>query len=313
MAPKEVSVATPQWTNGASCQNGHAGTATDDCTTAVWAECAAAGSTACDTYATCVAVASAAKETLGDSCKDHDPTFGLACSQPKPGSQKVPATLSPQGVPWPEEVVWKGRGYGVYPFWSFGATPVSDITVGADITTHWSSSKNAELLEHAKCQMNLVGYGGGDVPCKHLFLGEIAYFYSTDEQFCCISGNKNNRQGFGPLTAPQRNWTQTLSYQGVGQLKTNFYDGPVKNYTLAFTFPPFNFWYYTDMEDRPIEQGEGCQVMPRTTNCNGPTYLWHDYDPANFNATAIPWSVFDVPSVCSSLDASASASYCLFP
>ena len=31
--------------------------------------------------------------------------------------------------------------------------------------------------------------------------------------------------------------------------------------------------YYTDMDDRPVEQGEGCQVMPRTDNCAGPTYL----------------------------------------
>jgi hypothetical protein len=62
------------------------------------------------------------------------------------------------------------------------------------------------------------------------------------------------------------------------------------------------------MNDRPIEQGEGCQVMPRTANCAGPTYLWHDYNPNSFNATTIPWSVFDVPSVCAG-----TTNYCLFP
>ena len=69
---------------------------------------------------------------------------------------------------------------------------------------HVATNKQSDL------QMNLVGYGGGNVPCKHLFLGEIAYFYTSDEKFCCLSGGKTNRQGFGPLTAPQRNWTRTL-------------------------------------------------------------------------------------------------------
>ena len=92
--------------------------------------------------------------------------------------------------------MWKGRGFGVYPFWAHDATAVSDITVGADITTHWSSTKNAELFEHNKCQMDLVGSTAGNVPCKHLFLGEIAYFYTADESFCCLSGNKQSRQGF---------------------------------------------------------------------------------------------------------------------
>jgi hypothetical protein len=73
--------------------------------------------------------------------------------------------------------------------------------------------------------MNLVGYTGGNVACKHLFLGEIAYFYTASEDFCCLSGNKQSRQGFGALTAPQRNWTQTLAYQGVGHLQTPYYDG----------------------------------------------------------------------------------------
>ena len=190
--------------------------------------------------------AAKAASSLEGVCNATDPTYTLACEQAKPGSRATPATLSPQGKPWPAEVVWQGRGYGVYPFWAHDATPKSDITVGAGITTHWSSTKNAELFEHDSCQMNLVGYHGGlgkAVPCKHLFLGERAFFYTTDEKFCCISGDKSKRQGFGPLTAPQRNWTQTLAYGGTGHLKTPFYEGEVKNYTLAFDFPPFVFWY----------------------------------------------------------------------
>ena len=62
------------------------------------------------------------------------------------------------------------------------------------------------------------------------------------------------------------------------------------------------------MDDRPVEQGEGCQVMPRTTDCAGPTYLWHNYDPDNFNATELDWDVFTVPDVCQE-----TTEYCLFP
>ena len=56
------------------------------------------------------------------------------------------------------------------------------------------------------------------------------------------------------------------------------------------------------MDDRPVEQGGGCQVMLRTTDCTGPTYLWYSYDPndhANdFNATELDWDVLTVPDVC---------------
>ena len=62
------------------------------------------------------------------------------------------------------------------------------------------------------------------------------------------------------------------------------------------------------MNDRPIKQGEGCQIMPRTRFCNGPTYLWHNYDPANFNATTLSWQVFKVPPICHG-----TTNYCLFP
>lgn len=181
---------------------------------------------------------------------------------------------------------------------------------GHDIRSHWSSTKNAELFEHAKCQMDLVGYTGTQyAACKHLMIGEYAWFYTASEDFCCLSGDKQSRQGFGPLTAPQRNWTQALPYVGTAQHKTLYYDGQIKNYSLSFTAgPPFKFWYYTDMEDRPIEQGEGCQIMPRTGNCNGPTYLWHNYNPAMFNTTTLDWSVFTVPNVCQG-----TTNYCLFP
>jgi hypothetical protein len=145
-APAEAADEVPQAAARATCQNGHAGYQQDRCTAAVGAVCAAAGDSACTSYGTCLTTANASRASLEAACADHDPDFAYACTQPLSGPEKTPTVLSPQAQPWPEEVVWAGRGYGVYPFWSHLATPVSDITVGADIRTHWSSTKNAELV-----------------------------------------------------------------------------------------------------------------------------------------------------------------------
>ena len=48
--------------------------------------------------------------------------------------------------------------------------------------------------------------------------------------------------------------------------------------------------------------------MPRTAKCNGPSYLWHNYDPSNFTEATLSWDVFRVPDVCLS-----TSKYCLFP
>ena len=55
----------------------------------------------------------------------------------------------------------------------------------------------------------------------------------------------------------------------------------------------------TDMDDKPIEQGEGGCVAPRW--CGGPPkYLFHQYNPATFLNTSLDASVFEVPAVCKS-------------
>jgi hypothetical protein len=60
----------------------------------------------------------------------------------------------------------------------------------------------------------------------------------------------------------------------------------------------FWFWYVTDMNDRPIEQGEGPGV-PRSFNGQGPPhYLFHQYDPPTFKPAALAASVFVVPEIC---------------
>ena len=67
--------------------------------------------------------------------------------------------------------------------------------------------------------------------------------------------------------------------------------------------------YYTDLNDKPIEQGEGCQVMPRTSACQGGgTYLYHNYDPDSWTETTIDASTFEIPSVCKT-----STNKCMYP
>jgi len=81
--------------------------------------------------------------------------------------------------------------------------------------------------------------------------------------------------------------------------ESGYYQGKVKNYTMHLSNPAnFWFWYITDMDDRPIEQGEGaCAMMPR--GCGGPPhYLFHQYDPKTFKPFEISPATFEVPVIC---------------
>jgi hypothetical protein len=67
--------------------------------------------------------------------------------------------------------------------------------------------------------------------------------------------------------------------------------------------------YLTKPDGTPIEQGEGCQIMPRTSKCStGGSYLYHNYDPDSWESTEPDASIFDVPSVCTQ-----STKTCYFP
>jgi len=106
------------------------------------------------------------------------------------------------------------------------------------------------------------------------------------------------------LTAVQYDWMKDMTLQGTTDgYEGTYYSGKVKNYTMDCSggCGPGNFyiWYLTDMNDKPIEQGEGCQVMPRTSSCTtGGSYLFHQYNPATWKETTLDASVFAVPDVC---------------
>lgn len=82
------------------------------------------------------------------------------------------------------------------------------------------------------------------------------------------------------------------------------YTGKAKKYSMHLSNPSnFYFWYVTDMNDRPLEQGEGpCDMYDQwgTRNyCSGPPkMLFHQYHTDTFKSTTIDPEVFALPDVC---------------
>lgn len=228
---------------------------------------------------------------------------------------------------WPEEVQWNGTGHGKYPFW-VGANGCSKSP--AAIQTSWSQTKQSEKFVHSSCDLSTVG-GPASGPCTHLFVEWGAWMYTPDESFCCISGCGNTPSARAapansssllfppascssgnaqPLTAPQSDFMKTFTYNGVSDNYVGtYYSGKVKNYTMgALSTRPFigAFWYFTDLDDNPIEQGEGPQVWPRDICNQGASYVYHEY--GQFAKASLDASVFDVPAVCKT-----TTTTCMFP
>jgi len=206
-----------------------------------------------------------------------------------------------EGFPkWPSEVEYNASGYGPYPFWTAGGGSGGSLTDGAPIHTRWSSVLNAERLDHnGDCSLSGMGWKK-DAPCTHLFLStKYAYLFDQEQTHCCISSDPDY---VCALTASPRDLTSLFNYDGVVDdyvSESGYYSGSVKKYSMHLTTPSkFWFWYVTDMDDKPIEQGEGaCSMMPR--GCSGPPkYLFHQYNPDTFKETTLDPEVFAVPEVC---------------
>lgn len=210
-----------------------------------------------------------------------------------------------EGFPsWPWEVEYTGTGYGPYPFWSRNSPNTGSLTVGGAIHSYWSAVLNAERLDHnGLCGLSGMGWEK-DASCTHLFLGtQYAYLYDQEQTHCCISSKPDYSCH---MTRSPRNITSLFNYDGVLDnyvSESGYYNGSVKKYSMHLTQPDnFWFWYVTDMEDRPIEQGEGSCAMfgsAGTRDCHGPPkYLFHQYNPDNFKETTLDPEVFAVPEVC---------------
>jgi len=220
---------------------------------------------------------------------------------------------------WPYEVEYNATGYGPYPFWTAGGDkldtsfppPSPSPSTGAPIHTYWSAVLNAEKLEH-NGQCSLTGVGGGfssDGPCTHLMLGnKYAYLYNNEQTHCCISSTPT--YACHMTTMPRTFVKDLFEYKGdIENYKSEsgYYNGTVKHYSTKLA-PSGNiyFWYVTDQDNKPIEQGEGGCDFTGSHSCSvGPKYLWHQYNPATFKETTLDPSVFAVPDVCKS-----TTSYC---
>lgn len=211
-----------------------------------------------------------------------------------------------EGFPaWPQEVEYNATGYGPYPFWSKDSPFAGSLTEGSPIRTYWSSVLNAERLDHnGNCGLSGMGWEN-DAPCTHLFLAtKYAYLFDQEQTHCCISSEPDH---VCALTASPRNLTSLFNYDGVVEnyvSESGYYTGSVKKYSMHLTTPSnFWFWYVTDMNDKPIEQGEGgCSMYgplgTRTCSGGGPKYLFHQYNPDTFKETTLDPEVFAVPDVC---------------
>jgi len=225
---------------------------------------------------------------------------------------KAEARGSWAGFPdWPYEVEYNATGYGPYPFWTAAHMtanfpPSPSPTTGAPIHTYWSAVLNAEKLEH-NGQCDLTGVGGGfsaDGPCTHLMLGtQYAYLYDNAQTHCCISSEPSYPCH---MTTMPRDFVTTLfDYKGTIEnyvSESGYFNGTVKHYSTQLSTGGLNFWYVTDQDNKPIEQGEGgCDFTgSHTCSSGGGKYLWHQYNPATFKEATLDPAVFAVPEVCKS-------------
>lgn len=197
---------------------------------------------------------------------------------------------------WPETLHYSGKGHGPYPFWLGGD---GDYYPGADIEVWWSETDASEKFYHSTCYMTEAG-ASNDGPCYHLLTGTQGddakgYLYLADESYCCESTSR----GFG-LSATQGDFMDDMTYQGEIDFDGDFYSGKAKKYTMQLEDIVDYFWYITDEDGKPIQQGEGGLGMDDDSGKG--IQLWHEYNPANFTDDAInptiPDGTFDIPTVC---------------
>merc|ERR1711898_79820 len=114
--------------------------------------------------------------------------------------------------------------------------------------------------------------------------------------------------GIGPgpaqkLAASQSDFMDDFTYQGEVDFNGVHYQGKAKYYLMKLPNSEAvqDFWYFTDMNDMPVQQGEaGTGPTDQGYPSSRGHTIWHDYDPASFDTSAIDDSVFDIPSYCKS-------------
>lgn len=84
---------------------------------------------------------------------------------------------------FPENLHYRAKAYGLYPFWLINAGTGRETL---DMEAWYSEAQRAEKLCHSNCTYKGLGSG---VPCCHLMLGvepsPTSYLYNSDATFCC--------------------------------------------------------------------------------------------------------------------------------
>jgi len=216
---------------------------------------------------------------------------------------------------WPEELHYKAKAHGAYPFWWGGGSDSGD----ADMEVYWSEKQGAEKFVHSSCTGQSSWLNGA---CTHLMIAGTSsqsdskgYMYKADESKCCItdpgssvsSGKKAPPApkppppgGSEKLSPAQGNFWNTLTYVDERDFNGVYYQGKAKYYKLTGVNEPVReFWYFTDLDGKPVQQGE---AGTGPTDQGYPTSIghtiWHDYDQSSFDTSAIDPSVFAIPEAC---------------
>jgi hypothetical protein len=105
-----------------------------------------------------------------------------------------------------------------------------------------------------------------------------------------------------PLSSPSADFMDTFTYKDTEDFTGTFYTGKIKKYLveLPSTEAVTWFWYMTDMQDRPVEQGEGGH--------GSGIVVYHEYNTSSFESTTHDPSVFEPPAICKTTTVS-----CAFP
>jgi len=251
-----------------------------------------------------------------DKASDTHYASSLSCQTGHAMVKGGDGSSSHQWPDWPEELHYKAKGHGAYPFWWGGGS--DDGT--ADLEVWWSEKQGYELFYHSTCTGNGESWLQGQ-PCYHLMLtpespnaDPLSYLFSEDRSECCLTNPKSSDwTPFGPpltLAPAQGTFWKTFTDMGTVDFNGIYYQGKAHYYVLRnVPGAVADFWYFTDLEGKPVQQGEaGTGPTDQGYPSSRGHTIWHDYQPGTLDTAAQDSSVAEVPAACL-----ATTTSCAFP